>query len=124
MKSWIKASRRVVYDNKRFNSLAELKCYTILCKLFKPDEICVNTYIYGKQIDLFIPHLKVGFEIQGPFHLFDLDQITRDVLKKNFLYRTFDIRIMYLLSHNVNKKAILSKLNNISNNKKLQIKNV
>jgi hypothetical protein len=111
--SKMNASRRVIYDDKRFNSNAELKVYKILCKLFRPDEIFVNVYIAGKQIDIFLPHLKVGFEIQGPQHVFELDQITRDVLKKNFFQREYGIIIKYLLSHNISKKLILTKLNPI-----------
>lgn len=47
------------------------------------------------EIDLYIPLIQLGIEIQGPLHYSDINQIYRDFKKKELL-QNIGIKLMYI----------------------------
>lgn len=93
-------SIRSTVDGKCFNSKWELKVYTILKRLLpeKYFPILVNQNIPGCsfQLDIYIPKLKIAFELQGPRHMFELRTIRNDFLKASICKR-IGIKLFHVL---------------------------
>lgn len=83
----------------KFNSKWEFTIYKRIVSELKTQYLPVlaNKRIFGSrlELDIYIPKLKLAFELQGPLHLFDIKTIQRD-LKKNKLCRNLNITIIYL----------------------------
>lgn len=92
-------SRRINVNGQRFNSYWEYTIYRkikcILPKEFHP--IKVNKKIPGFRIelDIYIPKLKLGLELQGPSHFYNLKVINRDLIKAS-ICKKLNIELAYL----------------------------
>lgn len=101
-------SKKCSVDRKKFNSVSELKTYLILKRLFlNAGDILANIKIPGsrKEIDIFIPSLKIGFEIQGPSHNRNFSKI-HDDLQKLLLCKRLGIKLYFIPYNKITEKYI------------------
>jgi hypothetical protein len=105
--------KKIIYDKQNFNSKWEYMIYrsikNILPQKYYP--IRVNKKIEGfrLELDIYIPKLKLAFELQGPHHFQNLKIIHRDITKANICKR-LGIIVVYLF---YNKYYNINYLQNI-----------
>lgn len=111
-------SRKIKHGQLKFNSQWEFFIYKkikkLLPKQYYPIEINQRISGFRFELDIYIPKLKLAFELQGPLHFQYLNIIYRDLLKAN-ICKNIGIDIIYLFynkSYNNNffRKKILTNL--------------
>lgn len=112
-------SKKIILGRLKFNSQWEYtiykKIYKILPKHCYPIKINQKIKGFRFELDIFIPTLRLAFELQGPFHFHCLKVINRDLVKAN-ICKYLNIKIVYLFfnkyySDNFLRKVILVHVN-------------
>lgn len=92
-------SKKISLGRLKFNSLWEYKIYKKILKILpsycRPIRINQKIEGYRFELDIFIPKLKLAFELQGPLHFHNLKVINRDLIKSN-ICRHLKVHIIYL----------------------------
>lgn len=112
-------SKKFTVGIHKFNSQWEYKIFKKICKIlpieFHPIKVNKKIKSYKFELDIYIPKLKLAFELQGPFHFQNLKTINRDIFKFNICkHKSIEIIYLYFNKYYSNKyfqNLISSRLN-------------
>ena len=110
-----------------FKSILEKKIYKIIRRIFPQQKIQINKKGLLKtnnklELDLYFPKIKIGIEIQGPYHYGNEKVILKDYHKKILFFHK-NIRIIYIYTNTYeNRKHSLKKCINIIHNEQKKIR--